>query len=362
MSKKLLILFAALLVTGIYGVYRWQGSASMPLKASGVLEARNINVGSKTGGRILEVRVREGEHVAAGQILVVFDGAEQAARLEQARGRLAQAQANLDKMLNGSRPEEIAESRAAVKLPQGRPGFRREEVNAARADLARAKTDSANAEREYGRIEALLKRGVTSRQSFDDAYARRTMASAQVTSLRHALDAAEGRFKAAEAVMERTENGFRKEDVAGARADLLNAEGQVHEAEVLWNEHEVRAPAPSVVEVLDLRPGHLLVPNAIVARLLEDDQLYVMVYVPETQIGRVRLGQKAEIRVDSFPDRSFSAAVEQIRQQAEFLPRNVQTLEERVHQVIGVRLRIANADHRLRAGIHADVRFFSPEE
>ena len=96
--------------------------------------------------------------------------------------------------------------------------------------------------------------------------------------------------------------------------------------------------------------------NAVVARLLESDQLYVMVYVPESKIGLVRVGQKAEVKVDAFAQ-WFPAVVEQIRQKAEFLPRNVQTADERVHQVIGVKLRVDNSSGKLRAGIAADVRF-----
>lgn len=348
------------LCLGGYYAYRQWLAGPAELTASGVLEARNIGVGSKVGGRISAIRVREGDHVEAGQILVEFEAGEQAARLEQARGRLQQARANLEKLENGSRPEDIAESRAAVRFDGNKPGFRRQELESARADLARAKADAANAERELRRYQDLLARSVASRQQYDDARTRRDMANAQVVSLQHSFDAAAGRLAAAEAVLDRARNGFRREDVEAARADVATAEGQVHEAEVLWNEHRVTAPAAATVEVLDQRPGQLLQPNAIVAKLLEDAQLFVMVYVPEPRIGQVRLGQKVEVRLDSFPDRAIEATVEQIRQQAEFLPRNVQTLEERVHQVIGVKLRIDNADHRLRAGVHAEVRFLPP--
>jgi multidrug resistance efflux pump len=90
---------------------------------------------------------------------------------------------------------------------------------------------------------------------------------------------------------------------------------------------------------------------------LEADQLYVMVFVPQGEIGRVRVGQAANVLVDAFPNEPFQAVVEQIRQHAEFLPRNVQTKEEREHQVIGVKLRVDNPESKLRAGINADVRF-----
>jgi multidrug resistance efflux pump len=121
----------------------------------------------------------------------------------------------------------------------------------------------------------------------------------------------------------------------------------------------VLAPSAATVEVLDVRPGDLIAPNTPVATLLERDQIYVRIYVPETQIGRVQLGEKAEIHIDSFPDQAFHGTVEQINQQAEFLPRNVQTIEERVHQVFGVKVRIDDPSHRIRAGMAADVRLSS---
>src|SRR5262249_17801310 len=121
-------------------------------------------------------------------------------------------------------------------------------------------------------------------------------------------------------------------------------------------ETQVVAPTAATVEVLDVRPGDLVAPNTPVATLLERDQIYVRIYIPETELGHVQLGQKAEVRVDSFPKEVFEGVVEQINQQAEFLPRNVQTREERVHQVFGVKVRINETSGKIRAGMAADVK------
>jgi multidrug resistance efflux pump len=123
-----------------------------------------------------------------------------------------------------------------------------------------------------------------------------------------------------------------------------------------FRERQVTSPAAATVEVLDVRPGDLIAPNTPIATLLERDQIYVRIYIPETEIGHVRVGQKAEVRVDSFPKTVFDGLVEQINQQAEFLPRNVQTREERVHQVFGVKIRINDPDGRVLAGMAADVK------
>jgi len=118
----------------------------------------------------------------------------------------------------------------------------------------------------------------------------------------------------------------------------------------------VVAPTKATVEVLDVRPGDLIAPNTPIATLLETDQIYVRIYIPETQYGRLKIGQKAEVRVDSFPKTEFEGVLEQINQQAEFLPRNVQTREERVHQVFGVKIRINDPKGLVRAGMAADVK------
>jgi multidrug resistance efflux pump len=358
MKRKILLVpvFAALVALPV-AAYSWFHRGDTHLAVSGTLEARNINVGSKEGGRVTKVLASEGDRLEANQLLVTFDEAELAARVLQSRGKLEQAQANLAKMLHGSRPEEIEEAQAAGRLPDGSNGYRAEETAQTQADLLRAKADLGNAQINFDRTKQLADAGVYSRQSLDDASARLNMAKAQVESLEHAVIAAEGRLLEASAVQRRTERGFRDEDIASARGDVTLAQGELAEAEARYAEREVRVPTAVVVEAMDIRPGDLLPPNAPLAKVLEADQLYVMVYVPQTEIGRVHIGGKAAVTVDSFPHRTFPAHVEQIRQQAEFLPRNVQTREERVHEVMGVKLRVDNSSNLLRAGVNADVKF-----
>jgi multidrug resistance efflux pump len=351
MKKKIAFIVAILVVGGLTAAFARRGRGGDTLVASGTLEARNISVGSKVGGRISRVFVHEGDRVEPNQLLVTFDGAELEGQLVQAQGRVEAARANLEKMLRGSRPEEIAEARAASE------GYRGAELAQARADLERAKADRANAERELGRNEELARAGVVAQQILDNARDRYHAEQARVAASENAVIAAEGRLNAARAVTDRTQRGFRSEEVAAARAELTLAEGQLKEAEARWAEREVHAPAAAVVETMDLRPGDLLAANSPVAQLLEADQLYLMVYVPETKISSVGVGQTAQLHVDSYPTQTFQARVEQIRQQSEFLPRNVQTKEERVHQVIGVKLRVENSDNRLRAGVSADAEF-----
>ena len=161
------------------------------------------------------------------------------------------------------------------------------------------------------------------------------------------MAAAEGRLNAARAVADKTQRGFRTEDIAQARAEFTLADGQLKEAEARWAEREVRSPAAAVVETLDLRPGrpaYRKFPRSAVARgrpAVPDG------VCPGNEDRKCAVGQERRKFVSIlFPDETFQAHVEQIRQQSEFLPRNVQTKEERVHQVIGVKLRVENRDNR----------------
>jgi HlyD family secretion protein len=360
MRPKLLIIpVVAIALLGIAAYSTGWFRHESGLQGSGTVEARDIRVGSKVGGRIDKVLVREGDTVEAGQALITFDDKELLASLAQSRAAAEKAQ-------RGYRPEEIAEARAAVaqakaEYDQRKNGYRQEDIAAAQADLDRAAADEVRSQLDYQRYEALSQKDLVSKQQRDTAEANWKMALAQKENAQHKLDelkrgyrpeeiaSAEARYHQTEATLDRLENGNRREDIEAAKAALAYDEARFRERQVL-------APSAATVEVLDVRPGDLIPPNTPVATLLERGQIYVRIYIPETIIGQVHLGQKAEIRVDSFPKQVFQGVVEQINQQAEFLPRNVQTREERVHQVFGVKVRIEDSSHRVLAGMAADVK------
>jgi len=137
-----------------------------------------------------------------------------------------------------------------------------------------------------------------------------------------------------------------------ARAQLADIEAQLAEMQVV-------APSDCVVEVLSVKVGDILVPpfNQEVATLLLPEHLWVRVYVPEPWLGKIKIGDQVRVRVDSFPGKDLPGVVEQVNRQAEFTPRNVQTVEDRIRQVFGVKIRLPNNDDRLRAGMSADVYF-----
>jgi HlyD family secretion protein len=357
--KRIVIVLVIVAAVATTAVYAGWFSRDTALRGSGTVEARDIRVGSKVGGRIDKILVLEGDSVKPGQVLITFDDKELEASLQQSR-------ANAEKARRGYRPEEIAEVRASAAqaradYEQRKNGYRQEDIDAAKADLDRAKADEIRTHLDFQRYQALSEKDLVSKQQRDTAEANWKMALAQQQNAEHKLDelqrgyrpeeiaSAEARYRQTQATLEKYENGNRREDVEAAAAAYAYDDAR-------FRERQVVAPSAAIVEVLDVRPGDLIAPNTPIATLLEQDQIYVRIYIPETELGHIKLGQKAEVRVDSFPNTVFDGVVEQINQQAEFLPRNVQTREERVHQVFGVKIRINDPAGHVLAGMAADVK------
>ncbi len=358
MNRKRLVLIAIILVVGI-AAYVWATSRPQPLVASGTVEARDIRVGSKVGGRIEQVLVREGDHVEAGQVLVTFDDRELKANMDASL-------ANLQKLQHGFRPEEVEQVRAQAAQAKADyemrlNGSRKEDIDAAQADVDRAKADSVRTENTWKRVSDLSSQDIFSRQQRDDAEgawkaalgvqrsAEQKLAALQNGFRPEEIASAEHRYHEAAAKAQEYERGSRREDIAQARA-------QYEFDAARYRERQVVAPAASVVEVMDIRPGDLIAANLPIVTLLERDQLYIRIYVPETEIGRVKVGQKATVTMDALTGQSFEGEVDQINQQSEFLPRNVQTREERVHQMVGVKIRMHDSEGKIRSGMAADVK------
>lgn len=273
---------------------------------SGTIEARDADIGSLTGGRVSEVLVQEGDSVQAGQSLVRFDSYTLGPQIKEQQSRVAEMRANLERVMKGPRPEEIERARVA----------------------------SEQAETERKRQKTLLDQGVGVQATYDAAVANAAVALQQYDELRR---------------------GSRVEDKREARAQLDAEEGQLAILQRQLAETEVRAPAPGVIQTMDLRPGDMIAPNQPVAVLLESDELWVRVFVPETRLGHIKVGQPVDIHIDTFPKRAFKAKVQSVSQRAEYTPRNVQTPEGRQDQMFAVRLRLEPAPE-VKAGMTATVR------
>lgn len=370
-KKTILIALAALgaIVYGGYRIYLWQS----PYEWSGTVEARDISVGSRVGGRVKEVLAHEGQRIKAGQPLLELEPGDLPAQRLQAKGQLDQAQANLDKLEKGARPEEIAQAEARAKSAeaaflQTKIGARQEQIAAAAARLSAQEVVTEKAQLDAERMRLLFSKGAASRAELDNAETNLRAAAAQRDALKETLDElkngsrreevvqAQARAREAQASEKLIQAGSRVEDIEAARGLVEAARGRLDSIDVSIAELMVRAPRDAMVESLDLRPGDILPPNATAATLLEEDQLYVRIYVPETHLGQIALGQKLPVRVDSFPGKSFQGVVEHINSVGEYSPRNLQTADERADQVFAARVGLSSSGReRLRAGMAAFV-------
>ena len=148
-----------------------------------------------------------------------------------------------------------------------------------------------------------------------------------------------------------------EKSVEAAKMRVVQARAQLADIDAQLAEMQVKVPTDSVLEVLSVKVGDVLAPNREVATLLLPQNLWVRVFVPEPWLGLIKVGEQVRVRVDSFPGQDFDGTVEQVNRQAEFTPRNVQTVEDRIKQVFGVKIRLANKEDKLRAGMSADVVF-----
>jgi HlyD family secretion protein len=292
------------------------------LEASGTVEATEADLGFQVGGRVAEIRVREGDAVAAGALLARLDVSELKARRAAAEAQLDAARAVLAELERGSRPEELAQGRAAEQAAR-----RRLEESA----------------RSLERTRLLHEGGAVSREALDQAETAYEVAKAQHEQAREQL------------VLLRV--GPRRERIEAQRAVVRQAEAAVAQAEAALANAEIRAPFDGIVTVRYREPGETVSPGLPVLTVLDPGDRWVRIYVREDAIGRVSIGQAAEISSDAYPGETYAGRVTFIASEAEFTPRNVQTQEDRVKLVYAVKVAVVgDPGHVLKPGVPADVR------
>jgi multidrug resistance efflux pump len=367
------LIVPALVIAGLawYGWHRWQ-LAHAPYEWSGTVEVHTISLGSRAGGRVQKVLVKEGDRIKPGDAIVVLEPGDWPAQLQQAEAQLAMLQAALDKLKAGARPEEIAAAKARAATAQAAlqettAGTRSEEISAAEARLAAQQVAVVRAQKDAERLHKLAAAGAAVPADVDNAdlaaqaaIAQRDAAGHQLDELRHGARREQVAQAAARAAEQRASEqlvaaGSRVEDLRAAAAQVQGAQGKIKQIEAMIDELTIKAPVAARVEALDLRPGDIVAPNQAAATLVEDDQLYVRIYVPETELGHVAIGQRVAIHVDSFPDQAFGGVVQRINSIGEYSPRNLQTADERADQVFATRVGITSGGDRLRAGMAATI-------
>lgn len=321
MNKKLLIAPLACLALAIAALWIFR-NAPRPaegLKVSGTIEVTSVELSFKVGGRLSRRPVDEGEPVKAGQQLAWLEDDE------------------LTDELNA----RVAEERATrAMLADLRAGSRREEIGQGEAALARMRAEAERLARDGDRMERLYRREVIPLKELEAARAARATSAAAV--------------REAEERLRLLRIGPRPDAVEELRARLQAAGAARSLAETRLSQGILTAPASGLILSKHAEPGELLAPGSPVLTLGLMDQVWLRAYIPEDELGRVVVGQRARVSVDSWPGRFFPGRVSFISPQAEFTPKNVQTEKERVKLVYRIKITLANPRLELKPGMPAD--------
>lgn len=361
----------AILAILLIGFLAFSQLRTEPRKVSGFIEADEIRVGSRVGGRVAEVLVAEGETVVQEQELVRLEPFDLKQLELEAVSNLAAKQAELDRLQAGYQTGEVLQAQAryeqfAARLELLQYGPRQEEINAARGRADAAEVELALAQRNLERSRQLLRDNAISRQEFETVEEREKSAQAALVVRANELQLlvagtrpeeikeAQARVDEAKAAWDLLRNGYRPEAIAGAAAARDAAQANLEALRARLQELTIRSPVDGVVEALDLQPGDLVGPGAPVLSLMDTQRLWVRAYVPENQLD-LRLGQPLPISVDSYPDQRFTGRLSFIARRAEFTPSNIQTPEERSKQVFRIKVTLVDGLEQLRPGMSADV-------
>jgi HlyD family secretion protein len=296
----------------------------------GNIDLRQVELSFNNSERIAEVLAQEGDRVRQGQLVARLDTRRLAPQVAQAEAQTAAQRQVVQRLRNGSRPEEIAQARANV-------------------DSARA--DAANARQQYERI-----------KSAAEMSAGRAVRQQDVDSAKAALQVAEAKLVVNQRALELALIGPRKEDIAEAEAELRANEARLALLRQQLVDAQLMAPTDAVVRTRLMEPGEMASPQKPVFSLAITDPKWVRAYVSEPDLGRLHEGMAAAVAVDSFPSRRFDGWIGFISPVAEFTPKTVQTQELRTSLVYEVRVFVKDPSDDLRLGMPATVYLDTDKE
>ena len=314
-----------------------EGAPATAARVSGQADATEVQVAPEVGGRIIELKIAEGDRVKRGDLVARLDTRDIDLALQRARAERAQADAQLRLLLAGARGEDIRQAEA--------------QVAAASADLAAAEADLAAAETDLQRFERLLQSSSGSQKQRDDAATRRQMAADRVA-------AARARQTGAREGVARLRSGSRREEIEAARARVEAVDAQIATLEKSKDDATITAPIDGIVTERLLDAGELVSPRVPIAVLADLDDAWAEVFVDEPMIPRIKLGQAATVFTDAG-GAGLPGKVSYVASKAEFTPRNVQTAEDRSKLVYRVRIAVDNRKGILKQGmpVEAEIPF-----
>jgi len=316
------VIIAVIIIIAVIFIIRYaRNRDDGTMRLSGNVEVTEHNIGFKVPGKVTKLTVDEGDRVKQGDLLAELSSADVKALVDQNRAQLEEAK---------------------VKLAELRSGSRRQEIGRARAESASVEAELQKARKDFERARTLYDNGAISASSFDAA--------------KSAFEARLGQLRSARQQQSLVEEGPRREDIKAAELRVSQLTAAVANAEDKLSDTRLYAPATGIVFRKNVELGEIVQPGAAIFVIGDLERPWVKVYVKEDKLSLVKLGQKARITVDTYKDRYYEGTVTFISSDAEFTPKNVQTEEERVKLVFGVKVTVKNKDQELKPGMPADVR------
>jgi HlyD family secretion protein len=300
-------------------IYGCNGNNPNLIESTGTIEATEVDTRSEISGKILTLYFDEGDWVKKGEVLAEIDHKKLDIELARAKAQLAEAEAQLTLLIKGLRDKE---------------------VERVRETFLESKVLLKDSKREYKRIQKLYDEGVVDLGSRDKVEA--------------AYEASQKRYEIAKKNYEIAVEGSRKEEIQAGEAVKAAAGAQVELIEEQIEDATITIPIDGVISERYVELGEFVSVGSLIATVIDLKHVWVMAYVSEKNLGKVKLGQQGKVMVDSFPEKEFIGKVTYISPEAEFTPKNIQTKEERVKLVFGVKIEADNPDQELKPGMPAD--------
>lgn len=341
--------FMALVLIAAAALYRViAGGSVLPeglIQANGRIEGDHVIVSSKFAGRILELKVREGDAVTAGQIMAVLDDSQVTAKVNQAQAAAAVLEAQVKAARSGL---AVMRKEVPLAVDGAKAGLERAQAVAERSNAAQIQS-----QREADRTRQLVTRGFIDQQRAEQNDLAVVAATAEHSATLNAVTQAEKLLADARLGVDRI--GAKEAEITALEAQREQAKAVLAEAQSVLTDLTIRAPTAGIVMTRVRDAGEVVNAGGPIFDLVDLNKLYLKVYVPELLIGKLRLNLPARIYTDAFPDQPFSAVVRYISSRAEFTPKEVQTPDERVKLTYAVRLYLdKNPDRKLTPGLPAD--------
>ncbi|MEI6379834.1 MAG: HlyD family efflux transporter periplasmic adaptor subunit [Cyanobacteriota bacterium ELA615] len=386
--RLLPILLLILGVGWLVKTYILSSKANQPLELSGRIEGYETDIGAKVGGRVDYIKVREGDQIKKGELLAQLEDTQIKAQLEGAKAQIDsykqkenQALWQID-VINRQIEQEQLSKKQSVDDSLGRVNQATSSVTAAQSQLAVAKAQQAQsqsalklAKADLDRYSTLIKEQVITRQQYEQALNRWENSQAEVNSRLAAVEAARKQINVAQGSLVQARSSRFNPDISqarllslqtqlkqtqsqlnGAKAELENAKANQKQIQVQQKDLKIYSPLDGVVITRNAEPGQVVAVGKTILSAVNLEDLYMRGFIAEGQIGRVKVGQKAEVYLDSDPKHPLKAKVTEVDSKASFTPENIYFKEDRVKQVFGVKLGLLEGGGYAKPGMPADAK------